>query len=151
VPTLKEIVEPILGIFTAVPGEGEGVCAVCHGAPNAGYRLCYSCHETTHQVTQPVHLVVPISLSRVGEQLHYVLRSYKNVPGPDLRWRFRAQVAATLGVGFRNSVEFDFGPQRCHCAHRSGRKDLRPSNACSNPGGTHRHVAAPGGLKPRTR
>ena len=24
------------------------------------------------------------------------------------------------------------------------------SNACSNPGGTHRHVAAPGGLKPRT-
>ena len=100
--TLTEIVEPIRGIFTVVPPEGEGVCVVCHGAPNPGYRLCYSCQETIAQVTHPVQLVVPISLSRVGEQLHHVLRSYKNVRVPDLRWKFRAQVAATVGLFLDN-------------------------------------------------
>src|SRR5438128_2563684 len=97
-PTLREIAEPINAIFTTVLPVGQGICEVCHGAPNPGYTICYSCHETTSQVTSPVQLVVPISLSRVGEQLHYVLRSYKSVITPELRWRFRAQVAATIGV-----------------------------------------------------
>jgi hypothetical protein len=34
----------------------------------------------------------------VREQLHHVLWSYKNVTAADLRWRFRAQVAATIGL-----------------------------------------------------
>jgi hypothetical protein len=41
------------------------------------------------------------------------------------------------------------------CAHRSGRRQRcrrkSCSNACSNPGGIRRHVAAPGGLKCRSR
>ncbi len=97
-PTLREIAEPIRAIFTTVPSAGEGICTVCHGAPNPGYAVCFSCQETTSQVTTPVRLIVPISLSRVGEQLHYVLRSYKNVPTPQFQRRFRAQVAATVGL-----------------------------------------------------
>ena len=72
-PTLREIAEPINAIFTTVLPVGQGICEVCHGAPNPGYTICYSCHETTSQVTSPVQLVVPISLSRVGEQLRHRL------------------------------------------------------------------------------
>jgi predicted amidophosphoribosyltransferase len=97
-PTLREIAEPIRAIFTTVLPIGDGICNVCHGAPSPGYSICYSCRETTAQVTRPLHLVVPISLSRMREQLHHVLWSYKNVTVLDLRRRFRAQVAATVGV-----------------------------------------------------
>ncbi len=97
-PTLREIAEPIHAIFTTVLPVGDGICEVCHGAPNPGYPICYSCHETTSQVSRPLSLVVPISLSRVREQLHHVLWSYKNVTVADLRLRFRAQVAATIGL-----------------------------------------------------
>lgn len=97
-PTLRDVAEPIRAIFTTVPRAGDGVCSVCHGAPNPGFTICYSCHETTTQVSSPVRLVVPISLSRLGEQLHYVLRSYKAAHTSDLRTRFRVQVAATVGL-----------------------------------------------------
>jgi hypothetical protein len=58
-------------------------------------------------------------------------------------------------VRFRNSVEFNLAPQRCHlCPSFWPQARMSPkscSNACSNPGGIRRHVAAPGGLRPRTR
>jgi predicted amidophosphoribosyltransferase len=97
-PTPREIAEPIRGIFTTVLPAGPGVCAVCHGAPSAGYEVCYSCHDTMSQVAHPLHLVVPISLSRVREQLHHMLWSYKNNASAELRQRFRVQVAATVAL-----------------------------------------------------
>jgi len=97
-PTLREVAEPLQAIFTVVPKRGEGVCAICHGAPNPRFDVCYSCQEAISQVSRPLELVVPISLSRVDEQLHYVLRSYKNVSNPDVQRKFRVQVAATVGL-----------------------------------------------------
>jgi hypothetical protein len=39
---------------------------------------------------------------------------------------------------------------RLSLPQRAARSRLPCSNACSNPGGIRRHMAAPGGLKPRT-
>ena len=47
-------------------------------------------------VSHPVELVVPISLYRVNEQLHTVLKDYKRSPSPRVRERHRWQVGAIL-------------------------------------------------------
>jgi predicted amidophosphoribosyltransferase len=60
------------------------------------YRTCISCDKTLKQVSRPTRLVVPISLYRVGLQLHKVLRGYKDEPIDKLRESFFLQVAALL-------------------------------------------------------
>lgn len=66
------------------------------------------------QVTSPVRLIVPISLTRVdvpteastpfrgGQQLHYVLRQYKEDRDPDVRRRFSMQLAALVARFLRS-------------------------------------------------
>ena len=95
--TLAEVTDPLRSIFTFVPPVGLGVCDVCHGAPNERFSRCYSCWETVDQVSFPVQWVVPISLYRVGQQLHHVLRSYKDSSVPSLRQGSKVAVAAILG------------------------------------------------------
>jgi phosphoribosylpyrophosphate synthetase len=97
VPTYAEITDPLLWTYTTVLAVGPGVCDICHAAPNGDFARCYSCYETARKVTRPVDLVVPISLYVVGEQLHHVLRRYKDSPLPNVRDTFRTQVAALLG------------------------------------------------------
>lgn len=75
---------------------GDGVCNICHGAPGAGYERCWSCTQTMAQVSEPVDLVVPISLCANMSQLHHVLRSYKDAPRQAVRDAFSVRVAALL-------------------------------------------------------
>ena len=103
--TFEEVTDPLVQILTPVPAAGAGICDVCHRAPNAGYQRCYSCSEVMRQVTHPVSLVVPISLYRVGEQLHTVLRGYKDNPVAAVRDRFTQQVGGFLGRFLRDHGE----------------------------------------------
>lgn len=48
------------------------------------------------QVAYPLRLVVPISLTRIDEQLHRVLWGYKNSAVDEVRDRFSIQIAALL-------------------------------------------------------
>ena len=96
-PTAIEIIDPCIGTYTRVLPVGPGVCDVCHGAPNTGWPRCYSCAQTVGQVSHPVELVVPISLTELLGQLHHVLRSYKREDYPaSVRDGFRQQVSALL-------------------------------------------------------
>lgn len=95
--TAAELTDPYLHIFTRVPPAGPGICPICHRPPNAGFTLCWSCDNTTSQVTRPVRRVVPISLYQVGDQLHTWLRGYKDDRDDALRSRLTLRVAATLG------------------------------------------------------
>jgi predicted amidophosphoribosyltransferase len=91
-----DFTQPYVSMYRPPPRRGVGVCEVCHGAPSAGYRVCMSCTLTIGQVSRPTRFVVPISLSRVGDQqLHHVLWNYKNGRGPS-QDRHRSQVAATI-------------------------------------------------------
>lgn len=95
-PTVEELTEPHLTDYTPVPAAAEGVCRICHNAPRTGYRYCLSCWQTTRRVASPLERVVPISLYRVGEQLHTVLAGYKRSPDEAVRSRHLMQVGATL-------------------------------------------------------
>jgi predicted amidophosphoribosyltransferase len=97
VPTAIEITDPHLRTYTRVLPIGPGVCDVCHGVPGPGWERCWSCAQTIRQVSRPIELVVPISLTELLGQLHHVLRSYKREDYPlSVRDRFRLQVSALL-------------------------------------------------------
>jgi len=93
---VADFTDPYLSHFTPPPPHGEGVCDVCHGAPNPGFSRCYSCEQTAAQVTHPVELVVPISLYEIPGPLHHVLRNYKDGYTPELRRELRPRVTALL-------------------------------------------------------
>jgi hypothetical protein len=95
-PTAQDLTDSAAGYLTTVPLVSDGVCDICHGAPNLGYRRCFSCAESYRQVARPVPIVVPISLYQIGGQLHHVLRGYKDNPYPGVRARFSLIVAALL-------------------------------------------------------
>jgi hypothetical protein len=95
-PNVEDFTDPHAQDYTPVPPRGAGICVICHNAPKTGYPYCSSCFRTMRQVAAPLMLVVPISLYRVGEQLHTVLRGYKDSPDERVRDRHLMQVAATL-------------------------------------------------------
>jgi predicted amidophosphoribosyltransferase len=106
-PSVEEHTDPFVWTYTPVPAAGVGVCEVCHGATGttpdgSRYRRCESCHRTSGQVTRPLGLVVPVSLYVEGEQLHTVLRGYKDSPDAEARGRFLLQVAALLARFLRD-------------------------------------------------
>lgn len=96
-PTAIEITDPHIHTYTRVLPVGPGVCAICHGAPPKGFNRCRSCSQTTDQVSHPVRLVVPISLTEVRGQLHHVLWAYKRESYPEkVRAPFRLQISALM-------------------------------------------------------
>jgi len=99
-PTVHELTDPYLGVFTAVPPVGAGICAVCHRPIRPQFATCRSCEITMGQVTHSLTLVVPISLYLGHQQLHHVLRGYKDPSVYRLTDRqrslFEARVAAAV-------------------------------------------------------
>jgi predicted amidophosphoribosyltransferase len=94
--TVVDFTDPYIGMLTPPPPVGDGVCDICHGAPNPGWTRCRSCTQTMRQVTHPTHLVVPISLYEVPGQLHHVLRKYKDGYTEEIRAQLRPRVASLL-------------------------------------------------------
>jgi predicted amidophosphoribosyltransferase len=106
-PTVEEYTDPYVSTYTPPAATGAGVCEICHAATGTGsggsrYRLCESCYRTTKQVSRPLRLVVPVSLYVGDEQLHTVLRGYKDSLDSEARARFRLQVAALLARFLRD-------------------------------------------------
>lgn len=99
--TVEEYTNPYLGNYTPPPAKGPGVCNVCHGPTGAMFDgtpwpRCWSCTQSISGVSHPLTLIVPISLYRVGEQLHTVLKDYKRSPDARVRERHLWQVGAML-------------------------------------------------------
>jgi len=78
-PTV-EFTDPYLDVLRPVPPSRRGVCRVCHSGPSPGFAVCASCDRVRRQVSRSTELVLPISLSVVGLQLHQLLWRYKNAP-----------------------------------------------------------------------
>ena len=99
--TVKEYTDPYLGTYTPPPAARAGVCDVCHGPTGAmhegtSWPRCWSCRQSIGGVSHPLTLIVPISLYRVGEQLHTVLKDYKRSPDARVRERHLWQVGAIV-------------------------------------------------------
>ena len=88
-PTVGELTA-VYGNFMLSPRHGPGVCEICFNFTD-GYTHCYACAHGE----QRLDLVVPISYSIGGEQLHHALASYKRREGDTAR-RLRAELAAVL-------------------------------------------------------
>jgi hypothetical protein len=100
-PTVEEFTEPYLATYTPPPAAAPGVCPICHSATGVRadgrpWSRCWSCSRTLGGVSHPLSLIVPISLYRVGEQLHTVLKDYKRSPSERVREKHLWQVAAIL-------------------------------------------------------
>ncbi len=95
--TVREYTDPFVLTYCPVPRIGLGVCDVCHGAANTGFTRCYSCDQTVDQVSEPIELVVPISLTPTEGQFYHVLKSYKNPWGtPQQRMQLAALYSRVL-------------------------------------------------------
>lgn len=95
--TASSITDPLLRTYTRVLPVGVGVCDVCHGAPGTGWERCWSCATSIGQVSRPIELVVPISLTEKFGQLHHSLRSYKREDlVQSVRDRFSVELSALL-------------------------------------------------------
>jgi hypothetical protein len=110
-PTVEEFTEPYLATYTPPPAVAPGVCPVCRtgtGLRSDGtpWPQCWSCGRTIAGVSHPLRLLVPISLYRVNEQLHTVLKDYKRSPNARVREKHLWQVAAILH-------RFVFNHRRC--------------------------------------
>jgi hypothetical protein len=72
---VRALTDPYLATFTPVPPAADGVCDVCHGAPNPGWLRCLNCKRTISQVSRPLTRIVPLTLRARMGPVHYLLRS----------------------------------------------------------------------------
>ena len=106
-PTVEEVTGPHVRTYTPPPEAGAGVCRICHSwtgtrSDGSRFHVCSSCRDTMGSVTHPLRIVVPFSLYVVTEQLHVVLRGYKDERDERARERFRLQVAAIISRFLRD-------------------------------------------------
>ena len=94
--TVADYAGPLASICVEVPPAGDGVCDVCHSAPNPGYSRCYSCNQVMQQVTHPCSRVVPISLYEIPSQLYRELAGYKRSNEPAIRAQSSLRVISIL-------------------------------------------------------
>lgn len=73
-PTVAELSAPYAN-FMLAPRHGPDVCAVCFNLTD-GYGRCYACAHGGRSLD----VVLPISYSVAGEQLHHALAGYKRLP-----------------------------------------------------------------------
>ncbi len=100
--SVEEYTDPYLAHYTYVPPVGPAVCDVCHVAVETGWPRCESCELTTGQVSRPARLMAPVSLYTGLDQLHHVLRNYKDSRIEAIRERLGMRVSATLGRFLRD-------------------------------------------------
>jgi hypothetical protein len=82
----------LLGI--PVPAAGRGTCHTCHGPTCPGDSRCWCCRHVGRVLGPGPSTVVPMALYRPGDQLHKVLRGYKDAGSATTRQRLAARLAA---------------------------------------------------------
>jgi len=84
------------GLVVEPPAAGPDVCRLCRGRCRPHYSVCFPCVTAMSQVRWPLRRVVPVSLYRPGDELHHVLRHYKDSPDPVVRAELADLVGALL-------------------------------------------------------
>jgi len=99
--TAAELLAPLRQGLVPVPAGGEqGVCRTCHSGCDPQFAQCYQCHEADKTIG--VVEILPISMSIDREQLHHLLRNYKDGYDSAVRARMSLRLAALLAVFLGN-------------------------------------------------
>jgi predicted amidophosphoribosyltransferase len=75
---------------------GYAICRLCDGPTQEEYRLCYCCTTLVRQLRMPLAPVVAITPYRLGDEMHRLLRGYKDAPVADQRTAHTARLADIL-------------------------------------------------------
>jgi predicted amidophosphoribosyltransferase len=89
--TIDEVSEPYGHVMYNAAPAGGGVCQICWTFVDGGWATCYPCG---HQPSN-IDVVVPITYSVGGGQMHLALRNYKDGPAT-VRARFTRDILAIL-------------------------------------------------------
>lgn len=73
-----------------------GVCNVCDGPTQPGFRLCFCCSTLVGQLRMPLAPVAAITPYRVGDRMHRLLRGYKDAASFDARSASAARLATMV-------------------------------------------------------
>jgi adenine/guanine phosphoribosyltransferase-like PRPP-binding protein len=79
----------------ATPAEFS-ICNVCDGPTQPGFRLCFCCSTLVGQLHMPLAPVTAVTPYRVGDEMHRLLRGYKDAPSVDARSASVARLADIL-------------------------------------------------------
>ena len=79
------------------PGSPDfGVCRFCLGPTQPGYRRCFCCATVAARLGMPLVPVVAMTTYRLGDEMHRLLRRYKDAPVAEIRRRSVARCARLL-------------------------------------------------------
>ncbi len=93
----RPVIAPLVPSLLPVPAEQTGICECCRGPAKSGFSTCFQCDQAEGSCGILPN-VLPISMAVSGEQLHHVLRSYKDGVTAQERNRSTLQLAALLAV-----------------------------------------------------
>jgi hypothetical protein len=85
-----------------------GVCRFCHGPTQVGYGRCFCCATVAARLGMPLVPVVPMTTYRLGDDMHRLLRRYKDSPVPEARHRAVEQCVRLLAAfvdGHRQDIQ----------------------------------------------
>jgi predicted amidophosphoribosyltransferase len=75
-----------------------GVCRFCHGPTQPGYGRCYCCATVAAHLGMPLAPVVAVTTYRLGDEMHRLLRRYKDAPLAQTRHRSVGHCALLLAA-----------------------------------------------------
>ncbi|HEX3461674.1 MAG TPA: hypothetical protein VHT49_12275 [Acidimicrobiales bacterium] len=75
---------------------GFGVCRVCEGPTQPGFGLCFCCSTLVRRLRMPLAPVTAVTPYRVGDEMHRLLRGYKDASEAEARSARTARLAGLL-------------------------------------------------------
>ncbi|HVB94644.1 MAG TPA: phosphoribosyltransferase [Acidimicrobiales bacterium] len=72
------------------------VCTACEGPTQPGFGLCFCCSTLVGQLQMPLAPVTAVTPYRVGDEMHRLLRGYKDASSADARSAYQARLAGIL-------------------------------------------------------
>jgi predicted amidophosphoribosyltransferase len=75
---------------------GFGLCRVCKGPTQPGFGLCFCCSTLVRRLRMPLAPVTAVTPYRVGDEMHRLLRGYKDASDAAVRSARAARLAGIL-------------------------------------------------------
>jgi predicted amidophosphoribosyltransferase len=94
--TIEEASDRYANFMRNPASPGPNVCPRCWTFKDPDWRRCYSCDRIVRPTNHHCDIVVPITYSIDGEQMHTELAGYKNAAAPDVRRHHLIGITAVL-------------------------------------------------------
>ncbi|MHB1710427.1 MAG: phosphoribosyltransferase [Acidimicrobiales bacterium] len=75
---------------------GFGICRLCEGPSQPGYRICYCCSTLASHLRMPLAPVTAVTSYRLGDEMHRLLRGYKDASIADVRSDYTTRLAGMV-------------------------------------------------------